>query len=179
MAIGASIYRLNVNLSNLNSNYYEDFSMTIAKHPSESELRMMFRIVAYLYSRHSELKFTKGLSTAEEPEIWQKDIQGEILNWIELGLPDEKRIKQACGKSKQVSVFTYHPNKSLDWFEKIKNKIVGNNKLVVIHLSMNSDIHIEELAQKNMHLSCVIEDGIITLSSDTVITEVNYEILTS
>ncbi|MFT5518866.1 MAG: hypothetical protein ACI9RI_001135, partial [Oceanospirillaceae bacterium] len=101
MAIGATIYKANLNLSNLNSHHYADYSLTIAKHPSENEYRLMCRLIAFLHAAHEDLELTKGISSAEEPDLWQRDLTGNIVHWIELGMPDEKRIRQASGKAQQ------------------------------------------------------------------------------
>ena len=170
MAIGATIYKIQVNLSNFNTHYYQDLNLTMAKHPSENEARMMFRLLTYLYNAHEDLEFSKGLSTTEEPELWQKNYTGEIVQWIELGLPDGKRIRQACGKSKLVKIFTYHPNKAAEWFEKIKKEIVENKKLKIFHFQVFSDGPeggpIDKFVTKNMKLSCIIEDQLMYLGND-------------
>lgn len=165
MAIGASIYKININLSNLNSHYYEDFKLTVAKHPSESESRMMFRLMAFLYCAHKNLAFTKGLSTTDEPELWLKDLTGDILHWIELGVPDEKRVKQALGKSRKVSVFTIHPNTAKEWSQKIR-RVITTDKLSIYHLSVLENGPIDSFTKRTMNLSCMIEDDMMYLSDD-------------
>ncbi|MBT3584735.1 MAG: YaeQ family protein [Halobacteriovoraceae bacterium] len=166
MAIGASIYKVNINLSNFNTHYYEDFNLTLAKHPSENEARMMYRLLAFLYCAHSDLQFTKGLSTPSEPELWQKSFSGEILHWIELGMPDEKRIRQASGKSLKVSIFTYHPGKAKEWHEKIKGKLIQNNKVSIHHFNVVENGPIDKFVCKGMRLSCTIEDNHMYLGDD-------------
>lgn len=166
MALSSSIYRADIDLSNLNTHQYENYILTMAKHPSESESRMMFRLLAYLYCAHDDLTFTKGLSAQDEPEIWQKDFAGDIVQWIELGLPDLKRIRQASGKSKRVKIFTHHAGKSDDWWSKLKGSLIRNNKVEVYHLNIIEDVDIEEIVSKSMKLSCVIEDSIMYLSND-------------
>lgn len=101
MAIGASIYKVDLNFSDFNTHNYQDFNLTMAKHPSENEARLMNRLVAFCSCAHEDLEFTKGLSTQEEPELWQKDLTGDILHWIELGQPDEKRINRQLGSLKR------------------------------------------------------------------------------
>ncbi|MBK26811.1 MAG: hypothetical protein CME70_22610 [Halobacteriovorax sp.] len=163
MAIGASIYKADLNLSNFNSHFYHDFNLTMAKHPSENEARMMNRLAAFCYCAHEDLSFTKGLSTQEEPELWQKDLTGEILHWIELGLPDEKRIKQALGKSRKVSVFTTAPNTYREWFNKLK---ISSPKLSIYFIEVVSNGPIDKIVERNMKLSCTIEDNIMHLGND-------------
>lgn len=165
MAIGASIYKVELNLSNFNTQYYHDFNLTIARHPSENEARMMNRLVAFCYCAHEDLEFTKGLSTKEEPEIWQKDLTGDITHWIELGQPDEKRIKQASGKAQKVSIFTTHPNTSLTWYEKIKNKIPKED-IHIYFLKILDNGPIDKFVERGMRLSCTLEENLMYLGND-------------
>lgn len=177
MAIGASIYKVVLNISNLNTHSYQDFNLTMAKHPSESEARLMNRLVAFCHCAHEDLEFTKGLSTKDEPEIWQKDMTGEIVHWIELGQPDEKRIKQAAGKSKRVSIFTTHPNTSLDWFKKIENKI-PKEKVFVYFVKILENGPIDKFVERGMRLSCTIEEGLTYLGNDDERITIEVENLT-
>lgn len=163
MAIGATIYKLQLTLSDLNHHIYEDFQLTLPMHPSENEERLMWRVVCFCLCAHPDLQVTKGLSTQEEPELWQKNLTGEILHWIEMGLPEEKRIRQALGKSKKVTVFTIHPNKSAEWHEKIGTKI-ENEKFSCFHLSTKDNL--TGLCQRTMILSCTIQDDLLTLSDN-------------
>lgn len=164
MAIGATIYKVSLTLSNLNIHQYEDFQLTMPMHPSENEERLMWRLVCFCLCAHSDLQFTKGLSTQEEPELWQKDLTGEILHWIEMGLPEEKRIKQAIGKSTRVSVFTTHVTKSKEWHEKVGDKI-KSEKFRAIHLECDGDLTL--LCERTMNLTCTIQDEVLTLSNDS------------
>jgi len=166
MAISATIYKVNLNISNFNTHYYEDFNLTMAMHPSENESRMMYRLLAFIYSAHEKLELTKGLSDSDMPEIWQKDYTGDIVHWIDLGQPDEKRIRQACGKSQNVSIFTYHERKGQDWFDKIKGQLINNSKLKIYHLKIIENGPIEKMVEKSMRLSCTIEDNIMHLGND-------------
>ena len=166
MALSSTIYKIDINLSNLNTHYYKDFNLTIAKHPSENESRMMYRLLAFLYCAHEDLMFCKGLSNNEEPELWQKDYSGEIIQWIDLGLPDIKRIRQASGKSQSVTVFTYHQNKVPEWYQKNKSDFNKNKKLKIFHLNISKNGPIDKLIVKSMKLSCLIEEDQMYLSDD-------------
>lgn len=163
MAIGATIYKLNLILSNLNTHQYEDYQLTMPMHPSENEERLMWRLICFCLSANQDLQFTKGLSTQDEPELWQKDLTGEIIHWIEMGLPDEKRIRQALGKAQKVTVFTTHPNKSNEWHEKVAQKI-QSEKFQAYHLSAKEDLR--NLCQRTMNLTCTIQDEIVTLADE-------------
>ena len=165
MAIGASIYKVNINLSNFNTHYYQDFNLTMAKHPSESEARMMFRLLAFVYCAHEDLEFTKGLSTANEPELWQKNLSGDIVHWIELGQPDDKRIRQSASKSEKVSIFTIHHNTAIEWYDKVKGKI-KSEKVNVLHFNIVENGPIDKFVERGMRLSCTIEDNHMYLGND-------------
>jgi len=166
MALSASIFKVNIYISNMDTHFYQEFDLTMAQHPSEGVDRMMYRLLAFIHSAHEDLKFTQGLSNVDEPEIWQMNLTGDILHWIELGLPDEKRIKQAAGKSQKVSIYTYHKNKALKWLPKIIEKFSANDKVNIYSLDIIENAPIEKLADKSMKLTCMIEDNIMYLAND-------------
>jgi len=166
MAIGATIYKANLNLSNLNSHHYADYSLTLAKHPSENETRLMCRLIAFLHAAHEDLELTKGISSTEEPDLWQRDLTGNIVHWIELGMPDEKRIRQASGKADQVSIYTYHDNKADIWLEKSRSSLSANKKVKVFNINVEGGASLEQLLVKTMNLGCIIEEEQMHLSDD-------------
>ncbi len=175
MALSATIYKATIHLSHIDSHIYEEVSLTIAKHPSETEARMMFRLVAYLYSFKDRLEFTKGISTTEEPDIWLKDYSGDITEWIELGLPDTKRIKQALSRSGKVIVFTYQPNRKDEWTQKVASEFSKNQRFDFFHLIPTSINDLETLCERGMELSCVIEDNVMTLANADQHAEIKIE----
>jgi uncharacterized protein YaeQ len=166
MALKATIFKVKLSLSNLNIHFYNDFSLTIARHPSENNLRMMARLLAYMLWAQEELQFTKGISTDTEPDIWKINHDGSIDHWIELGHLDERRIRQVCSKAKKVSLFTYQGNQSLQWFSSIENSLSRFNNLNITHFSFPDDESIESFVERGMNVSCTIEDDEIWLSSE-------------
>jgi len=102
MAISSTINKVSLNIANMDQYYYQNHELTVAQHPSETNFRFMVRLVAFMANASETLYFTKGLSSDDEPELWQKTLTDDIELWIELGQPDEKRIRKACGRSKQV-----------------------------------------------------------------------------
>ena len=166
MALKATIFKLNLNIADMDRHYYADHNVTLARHPSETDLRMMIRIAAFALNANEQLSFTKGLSTDEEPELWEKNLSGEIEQWVELGQPDEKRLRQACGKAKQVKVYTYQEKSALVWRSQIETKLRRFNNLQIVDF-IDFDIdELESLAERTMGLSAVIQDGELTLSSN-------------
>src|SRR5680860_958910 len=106
MALKATIFKATLNIADMDRHYYADHQLTLAQHPSENDERMMIRLLAFALNAREGLEFTKGLSTDDEPELWQKSLSDEIELWIELGLPDESRLRKACNRSKQVILYT-------------------------------------------------------------------------
>ena len=167
MALKSTIYKVRLTLSNLNIHHYSDYSLTIAKHPSENELRMMIRLLAFSLSAQEDVQFTKGLSADNEADLWKINHDGSIEHWIELGLPDERRIRQICSKANKVTIYTYHGNQALLWFESIENKVQRFDHLNIIHFSVKDTHLLEAFAEKGMNLNISIEDNDIWISNET------------
>ena len=164
MATKATIYKALLNIANMDSHYYAEHNLTMAKHPSETDLRLMVRLVAFILNADEELEFCKGISQDDEPDLWQKSLGGEITLWIDLGQPDEKRIKKACGRSEKVIIYTYQEGMAASWWKQIQTSLTRFSNLQVIHLDMDGDI--EELAKRAMSLQANIADNELTLIDD-------------
>jgi uncharacterized protein YaeQ len=167
MALKSTIYKAKLSIANLNIHHYQDYNLTIAKHPSETNLRMMYRLIAFAILCHHELELTKGLSTDTEPDLWKINYDGSIDHWIELGHLDERRIRQVCSKAREVSLFTYQDSLSLTWFKSIEHAIHRFNHLNITHLSVKDGQSIEEFVERGMNLTINIEDLDIWLSDDS------------
>jgi uncharacterized protein YaeQ len=166
MALKATICKATIQVSDMDRGYYNALNLTIAQHPSETDERMMIRVLAYILHAAENLEFTKGLSADDEPEIWLKSLSNEIELWVELGLPDEKRIRKACNRSKEVYLYIYGGNTARTWWDKNEKKFDRFKNLHVINLSQEATKAIGALAQKNMNLQCTIQDGQIWLGDD-------------
>lgn len=164
MATKATIHKALLNIANMDTNYYNEHNLTLALHPSETEQRLMARIIAFVLNANEDLGFCKGISEDDEPDLWEKDFDGTIKLWIELGQPDEKRIKKACGRANKVIIYTYQENMATPWFKQIENNLSRFKNLSIIHLNIEDDL--EELAKRSMVLQCNISDEELTLISD-------------
>lgn len=166
MALKATIFKVELNISDMNRHYYASHSLTIARHPSENDVRMMVRILAFALNADEQLTFTKGLSTQDEPDLWQKSLSDEIELWIDLGNPDEKRIRQACGKAKQVMIFNYGGNSSDVWWQQIHPKLERFNNLKVMNIPDQPLETLSHMVDKSMTLTLTIQDDEIYLNND-------------
>jgi uncharacterized protein YaeQ len=173
MAQKATIYKAELSVSDMDRHYYETHKLTVAKHPSETDERMMVRILAFALNANEHLELTKGLSTDDEPDIWQKSLSGEMEMWVALGLPSEKVVRQSCGKSKRVIVYCYGGNTAEMWWEKIKNSTTRFDNLSVVNLSETETRELGDLASRSMKLQVNIQDGEVMVSVDDSIVYVS------
>jgi uncharacterized protein YaeQ len=159
MAPNATIFKAVLHIADVDRHYYEDHSITLARHPSETDERMMVRLLAFARHAQEALSFGRGLSTEDEPALWQKDDTGLIELWIEVGLPDEKAIRQACGRARQVYVYTYGGRPADQWWKQNVVALDRLNNLTVVNLSLEGSRALVSLAQRSMDLHCTIQDG--------------------
>ena len=167
MALKSLVHKLSLNISDMDRHHYSDYNVTIAQHPSETEHRMMLRILAFALNASENLAFTKGLCADDEPEIWQKSYSDEIELWIDLGLPDEKRLKKACNQSQQAVLYTYGDGDQKVWLEKHQGKFFQHENLTVFSISYEQSQQLIPLAARNMQLSVTVQDGQVWISNDT------------
>ena len=158
MALKATIFKAALQIADMDRNYYHDHALTIARHPSETDERMMVRLLAYALHADESLSFGKGLSTDDEPDLWQKDLTGAIELWIDVGQPDEKRIRRACGRARQVFVYCYGGHGAAIWWDQTGSKLERSSNLTVVSVSSAASQALAKLARRNMQLNCTIQD---------------------
>jgi len=166
MAQNATIYKVELSVSDMDRHYYETHRLTIAKHPSETDERLMVRIVAFALNAHEHLEMTKGLSTDDEPDIWQKNLRGEIDVWVALGLPSEKVMRQSCSKAGKVIVYPYGGRVAEMWWDKVRHGTTRFDNLQVINFTEAHTAALAQLANRAMKLQVNIQDGEVMVSVD-------------
>jgi uncharacterized protein YaeQ len=165
MALKSTIFKADIQIADMDRHYYQNHVLTIARHPSETDERMMVRLLAFVLNAHDALSFGKGLSAEDEPDLWQKDLTGAIELWIEVGQPDERRILKACGRAAQVIIYSYSSNSGI-WWNQISNRIERAKNLTVFNLAPAASLALTQMAQRNMQLQCTIQDGQIWVSGN-------------
>ncbi|MFY0701352.1 MAG: YaeQ family protein [Bermanella sp.] len=166
MALTASIFKVQLHISDMDRHYYQSHTVTLAQHPSENDLRMMVRLMAFVLNAHEELSFTKGLSTQDEPDVWHKTLSDEIELWIELGQLEDKRLRQACGKAKKVIIYTYNDKQAGPWLTQMQPHFSRQKSLEVFHINSEASEQLAKLVAKNMELQVSIQDGEVFVSSE-------------
>jgi uncharacterized protein YaeQ len=160
----ATIHKVELSISDMDRHYYETHNLTVAKHPSETDERLMVRILAFALNAHERLEFSRGLSTDDEPDIWQKSLSGELELWVALGLPSDKVVRQSCGKADEVIVYCYGGRTAEIWWEKIKNSTTRFNNLQVINFSETDTSELAKQASRSMKLQVNIQDRDVMVS---------------
>jgi uncharacterized protein YaeQ len=167
MALKATVHKVELQVSDMDRHYYASHNLTLAQHPSETEQRLMVRLLAFAMFADERLEFGRGLSDEEDPDVWRRDYTGDIEQWIDLGQPDESRIKKACGRAQQVVVINYSGNASDIWWSKVAPSLSRQKNLTVIDIDPASVDAISTLLQRSMRLTAMIQDSEVQLMSDT------------
>jgi Uncharacterized protein conserved in bacteria len=167
MALKATIYKADLQVADMDRNYYAEHALTIARHPSETDERMMVRVLMFALYAQDGMALTKGLFDVDEPEIWVKDLTGTIQLWIDIGQPDESRLRKACGRSDQVIVVCFASSCEV-WWKQIESKLARLKNLTVLRLPAPISQALAALTQRTMQLQCLVQDGAIWVNTDTV-----------
>ncbi|MDP1537105.1 MAG: YaeQ family protein [Burkholderiales bacterium] len=163
MALNATIFKVNLTITDMDRGYYATHALVLARHPSETDERMMARLLAFALNAGEALTFGKGLSSEDEPDIWEKDLTGAIQLWIAVGLPDEKAVRRACGRAAQVRIYTYGRGTER-WWQDAQLALARPDNLTVIELPQAATQAMTALAQRNMQLQCTVQDGTVWLT---------------
>jgi len=171
MSLKAIIYKATVELSDIDRGVYGDFPMTIARHPSETDERMIIRLLAFALNvpedaDHGALEFAKDMWDADEPGLWQKNFTGYIEHWIEIGQPDEKRLLRATARVGRVSVYSFSSS-TPTWWKGIESKLTRARNLTVWQIPAEQSQKLATLAQRTMQLQVTVQDGAIWVGDGT------------
>lgn len=166
MALRSTIYKADLSIADMDRNYYADHALTIARHPSETEERLMLRLLVFVMNAEEGLSFAGGLSTVDEPDLWVRHLTGAIRRWIEVGLPEEKLVRRACGRADQVSLLAYGGARARLWWKAQGDALSRCSNLAVSLIEPEHSAALARLAARNMKLSCTIQDRAIWIGND-------------
>lgn len=164
MALKATIFKIDLQIADMDRNYYAEHNLTLARHPSETDARMMARVLMYALHAQEGIALTRGLSEAEEPEIWVRDLTGRITLWIDIGQPDEARLRKACGRADQVIVLCHSSSCDL-WWKQTERSLARLTNLSVLQLPVATGQALAALVQRTMDLQCLVQDGEVWVST--------------
>ena len=166
MALKATVYKASISISDMDRSYYADHQLTIAQHPSENEQRLMARISAWIFHASERLEFTRGLSSTDEPEIWEKNDDQSNQLWIELGHPDEKRVKKASTLSRDVAIYGYQGRMTAQWWQERHPHVESFNRVTAYELPEDAIQASARLLNRTMKLQATIQENTLWLSNE-------------
>lgn len=167
MALGATIYKATIDISDIDRGYYGTHLCTLARHPSETEERLAVRLLTYCLfvgEENMRLEFGRGLSTEGEPALWEIDDTGSVARWIEVGVPDVKQVRKSAGRSDEVIVVAYGEDRLEPWWQQNMSDFRKVAKLSVAKVLDHEVEHLTKLMTRTMHLSVTVQDGVVWLS---------------
>jgi len=173
MAPKSTVYKARLQVSDMDRHYYAGHDLVLAQHPSETEERLMLRLLAFALFADERLEFGRGLSTDDEPDLWRKDLTGQIEQWIELGQPDDSRVRKACGRAGEVVVLTYGGRGADLWWEKNEAALARCRNLTVLDVSPEDSKALAALLKRGMDLQAMVQDGVLQLVDGDATLEVS------
>ena len=165
MALKATIFKAELTVSDLDRGHFETHALTLARHPSETDERMMVRLLAFALNADERLAFGRGLSSEGEADLVLTDLTGAIDLWIDVGLPDEREIRKAAGRAARVAVYTYGTGAEL-WWKQNAAALERLANVAVIDLPAATTREMAARAARNMKLQCTIQDGHVWLADE-------------
>lgn len=171
MALKATIYKAQLQLADMDRGVYGEHALTIARHPSETDERMMIRVLAYALNvpaddAHGALELAKSLWDTDEPDLWQRDLTGQIVQWIDVGQPDERRILRASPRAERVSVYAFASSVPV-WWAALASRITRASNVAVWRIDAGESQALAAIAQRSMQLQFSIQDGTVYMSDAT------------
>ncbi len=168
MALKSTVYKATVQVADMDRSHYRDHTLTLALHPSETEERLMMRVLAHALQAPSDdtdtpLLQARGLSDSDEPDLWQHDRTGVLLHWIEVGLPDDRRLAKACGRSNRVTLYAYAASTPV-WWKGLADKVARLSNLAVWQIDAAASQALAGLAARSMQLQVTVQDGLLWVS---------------
>ena len=162
MALKSTICKALLSVADIDRGYYRDHVLTIARHPSETDERMMIRLLAFALHADEALEFGRGLSTEDEPDVWRRDLTGTIEQWIEVGLPDEREVRKACGRSREVYVLAY------GGWQSARDHLERQDRLAVSEVPIEASRALAQLAGRSMRLQVTIQEGHVFVADGAI-----------
>jgi uncharacterized protein YaeQ len=167
LALKSTVYKFALNVADMDRQVYGDFPLTLARHPSETESRLMLRLLAFALHAASDLEFGRGISTDDEPDLWRRDPTGRVTLWIDLGTPDPERLRKACSRADSVALYCYGDRATPVWWEKHSAALARFDRLRVLQIADTACNALAGLARHGAQLQCSIAGGEVWLASES------------
>ncbi|MCK6406312.1 MAG: YaeQ family protein [Rhodocyclaceae bacterium] len=177
MALKSTVCKAELQISDLDRHYYATHNLTLARHPSETDERMMVRLFAFALFASEALAFGKGLSAEDEPDLVECDRTGAIARWIDVGLPDERAVRKAAHRAREMVLFAYGGRVAEMWWQQNAAKLAALGNLTVIALPVATSAALAAMAGRTMRFSVTLQDGAVWFADDAGNHELSLEFL--
>jgi uncharacterized protein YaeQ len=177
MALKSTIFKAELAVADLDRGYYHEHALTLARHPSETDERMMVRVLAFALHAHEQLEFGRGLSTEDEPALVRRDLTGAIEEWIDVGLPDDKDVRKACGRANAVHIVAYGGRAVALWWDRARERLQQQERLTVREVPLEASTALARLASRSMRLQCTLQEGQIWIGDSATSVAVELGVL--
>jgi uncharacterized protein YaeQ len=165
MALKSTIFKAELQVSDLDRNHFATHSLTLARHPSETDERMMVRLLAFALNADERVEFGPGLSSEDEPDLVKRDLTGAIELWIDVGLPDERAVRKAAGRAREVKVYAYGGRSAALWWAQNEAALARSGSVSVFEIPEDVAASITALAARSMRLDVTIQDAQVWLAA--------------
>jgi uncharacterized protein YaeQ len=179
MALKSTIFKAELAVADIDRGYYRNHAVTIARHPSETDERMMIRLLAFALHADDALAFGRGLSAEDEPDLWKRDLTGAIDLWVDVGLPDERAVRKACGRAREVFVLAYGGHAVDLWWDGGRRSLEAQDRLAVSEVPVEASKALAQLAGRTMRLQVTIQEGHVFVADGSTSVPVDLRILKS
>lgn len=166
MALKATVIKAHLQIADMDRGYYQDHHLTLARHPSETDERLMVRLLAFALNASSTLTFSKGLSDEGEPELQDREMNGDISLWVDFGQSDEKWLRKASGRARKVKVYAYGGRSVPVWWQQNRATLARFDNLEVWEIPEASVKAMAQFVSRSIQLQCNISEGQILLCDD-------------
>jgi uncharacterized protein YaeQ len=177
MALKSTIFKASLSVADIDRGYYGDHALTIARHPSETDERMMVRVLAFALHAEEALVFGRGLSAEDEPDLWRSDLTGAIEQWIEIGLPDEREVRKACGRAREVYILAYGGRAVDLWWQGVRERLDRQDRLAVSEVPVEASRALAQMAGRSMALQVTIQEGHVLVTDGATSVSVELRVL--
>jgi uncharacterized protein YaeQ len=177
VALKATIAKADLSVADIDRGYYRDHALTIAQHPSETAERMMVRLLAFALHADDALDFGRGLSTDDEPDLWRRDMTGAIEQWIDVGLPDERDVRKACGRASTVDVLAYGGRAVELWWNGASDRLERQERLAVVEVPQEGSRALAAFAARSMRLQVTVQEGHVLVADGKASVEMQLRTL--
>lgn len=176
MALKSTIYKAALQVSDMDRGYYAEHALTLARHPSENDERLMVRVLAFAMYASPGLAFGRGLSAEDEADLYETDDTGAIRLWLDVGLPDERLVRKAASRAERVAVVSYGRTAE-QWWSQSRTAFERIDKLDVVRLSTDDTQALAAAARRSMAIQCTVQDGALWFSVGDAVLQPHWQVI--